>query len=141
MTIWSLWRLPRNRDASLFPSLQKPSNNVARLGTDKMDCTLYASSITCSDFKSHLDSYPNYVPFKIQRLEELRLQEIPETLGKRQKDGDALIEKTEAKSLMEWKLYDTPPKDIPLQRSRRIDTSWKSAIDNANASQQEARQI
>lgn len=73
-----------------------------------MDSSLHASSITLSDFKSHLDSYPDYVPSKIQGLEELRLHEIPETLGKRRKDGDAFIEKTEAMSLLKWKLYVFP---------------------------------
>ena len=74
-----------------------------------MDPSLYAASITYPDFRSHLNNYPDYVPSQIQRLEELRLQEIPETLGKRSKDGDAFMEKAEAKSLMEWKLYDTQP--------------------------------
>ena len=97
-----------------------------------MDSSLYAASITYPDFESHLNSYPDYVPSQIQRLEELRLQEIPETLGKRRKDGDAFIEKAEARSLMEWKLYVSKPKDIPLQRSRRRDISWKIAINNAN---------
>lgn len=51
-----------------------------------MNFSLYASWIIYPDFKSHLNSYPDYVLSTIQRLEELRLQEIPETLGKRRKD-------------------------------------------------------
>ena len=70
-----------------------------------MESSLQASSITYADFKYHLDKYPGHVPTKLQSLENLRLQEVPETLEQRRKAGDAFLEKPEVTGLVEWKLY------------------------------------
>lgn len=72
--------------------------------TNKMKFNLNASSLSYSDFKYHLGNYPDYVPKKIQGLEELRLHEVPEILNQRRKEGNAFLEKTEVTGLVEWKL-------------------------------------
>ncbi|KAK3175298.1 hypothetical protein OEA41_002545 [Lepraria neglecta] len=62
------------------------------------------TKITLKSLQTHLQSYESHVPEKIQGLESLRLNEIPEILAQRKKDGDAFLEKTEVTSLVEWKL-------------------------------------
>ncbi|KAL9583139.1 MAG: hypothetical protein Q9212_002888 [Teloschistes hypoglaucus] len=65
---------------------------------------LPAEKISYHDFKTMLGCFAEYAPKKIQGLEELRYNEIPEVLAQRKKDGEAFLEKTEVQSLIEWKL-------------------------------------
>ena len=71
------------------------------------------TKITIKTLQSHLLSYESHVSDKIQGLESLRSNDIPETLAQRKKDGNAFLEKNgnafleknEVTSLVEWKLY------------------------------------
>ncbi|KAL8690351.1 MAG: hypothetical protein Q9218_004192 [Villophora microphyllina] len=65
---------------------------------------LPADKITYKDFSTMLFSYDDHALTKIQGLEELRYNEIPEVLAQRKKDGETFLEKTEVQSLIEWKL-------------------------------------
>lgn len=67
-----------------------------------------APNITYAEFKAHLEAYQDYMPEKIQGLEEIRMREVPEVLAQRAKDGEAYLEKTEVMGLVEWKLYVLP---------------------------------
>lgn len=49
--------------------------------------------------------YDQYLPPKIEGLEKLRLEEVPEVLEARRASGDVFLEKTEVQALMEWKLW------------------------------------
>ncbi|KAL2044766.1 hypothetical protein N7G274_002541 [Stereocaulon virgatum] len=62
------------------------------------------TKITLPTLQSHLLSYESHVPDKIQKLESLRVNDIPETLAQRKKVGNAFLEKNEVTSLVEWKL-------------------------------------
>lgn len=53
----------------------------------------------------HTRLYDQYLPPKIEGLEKLRLEEVPEVLGARRASGDVFLEKTEVQALMEWKLW------------------------------------
>lgn len=64
-----------------------------------------STQISFADFRHSVEDYPQQVPEKVQGLEELRYYEIPEALAQRRKAGEAFLEKTELKSLVEWKLY------------------------------------
>ena len=77
-----------------------------------MESTDGAAHVTYSDLKTHLLLYESHVPPNIQGLESLRINEIPETLAQRKKDGEAFLEKEEVKSLVEWKLWVTFMKSI-----------------------------
>lgn len=48
--------------------------------------------------------YEHYLPARLEGLEQLRLDEVPEVLEMRRKEGDAFLEKTEVTALVEWKL-------------------------------------
>ena len=64
------------------------------------------SNITFDTLKHLVERYNTDVPPNLQKLEEVRLREIPETLRERRKDGDSFLEKSEFTALVEWKLYD-----------------------------------
>ena len=81
------------------------------------------TKITLKPLQTHLQSYESHVPEKIQGLESLRLNEIPETLAQRKKDGDAFLEKTEVTSLVEWKLC-VRPGDCGVGEYTQALTSW-----------------
>lgn len=66
---------------------------------------LSAEKISHATFQAKLALYQYHVPDKISGLEDLRLNEVPEVLAQRRKDGNAFLEKTEVTSLVEWKLY------------------------------------
>lgn len=63
-----------------------------------------AEKISYDDFQDKLRFYSDHVPAKIQGLEELRLNEVPQVLSQRKKDGTTFLEKTEVTGLVEWKL-------------------------------------
>ena len=69
-----------------------------------MKLELSAEKISYPEFQWRVRFYPDRVPDKIQSLEELRLNEVPEVLSQRKKEGNAFLEKTEVTSLVEWKL-------------------------------------
>ncbi|KAL8899382.1 MAG: hypothetical protein Q9207_006227 [Kuettlingeria erythrocarpa] len=71
---------------------------------ETMKSEFEASQISYSDFKAHLNAYPDYVPEKIQALTEMRVREVPEILAQRVKCGEGYLEKTEVTGLVEWKL-------------------------------------
>ena len=64
-----------------------------------------ANHISHQDLQRTLQRYESHVPSKISGLERLRLQEVPEILDQRKREGEAFLEKTEVTSLVEWKLY------------------------------------
>ena len=87
-----------------------------------MKLNLQASCITHADFKYHLSKYKDLVPAKLQPLENLRLQAVPETLEQRRKAGDAFLEKPEVEGLVDWKLYLLPPwTSILIQSPKHAD--------------------
>ena len=63
------------------------------------------AEISLNTLKDLVKRYDNYVPRDIQKLEEMRLRDIPETIVVRRKDGDPFLEKSEVTALVEWKLY------------------------------------
>lgn len=69
-----------------------------------MKPSLSPDMISYDDYKGHLGMYEHYLPAKIEGLDQLRLDEVPEVLETRRKDGDAFLEKTEVTALVEWKL-------------------------------------
>lgn len=69
-----------------------------------MKTNLRSDKINYDDFKGYLGMYEHYVPAKIEGLEQLRLEEVPEVLEMRRNDGGAFLEKTEVTALVEWKL-------------------------------------
>lgn len=69
-----------------------------------MKPSLSPDTISYDDFKGYLGMYEHYLPAKIEGLDRLRLEEVPEVLEMRRKDGDAFLEKTEVTALVEWKL-------------------------------------
>lgn len=71
----------------------------------RMKPDLYPDKISYADFEKYLGHYKDHAPKKIQGLEELRYNEIPEIVAKRKQDGEAFLEKTEVQSLADWKLY------------------------------------
>lgn len=77
------------------------------------------AEITLDTIHAHLLSYHSHVPEKIQGLEELRLNTIPETLVQRKKEGGSFLEKTELKSLVEWKLCVCPAK-IYIRKPKQL---------------------
>ncbi|KAL8777741.1 MAG: hypothetical protein Q9194_002376 [Teloschistes cf. exilis] len=78
---------------------------IATEGTDPSPDRLPAHKISYHDFSTMLFSFAGRAPKKMEGLEELRYNEIPEVLAQRKKDGEAFLEKTEVQSLIEWKLY------------------------------------
>ncbi|KAL8641498.1 MAG: hypothetical protein Q9228_001708 [Teloschistes exilis] len=78
---------------------------IATEGTDPSPDRLPADKISYHDFSTMLFSFAGRAPKKMEGLEELRYNEIPEVLAQRKKDGEAFLEKTEVQSLIEWKLY------------------------------------
>ena len=80
-----------------------------------MRATDRPAEITFGTLHAHLLSYHSHVPEKIQGLEELRLNTVPETLVQRKKDGGSFLEKTEVTKLVEWKLCVYPAK-IPTRK-------------------------
>ena len=77
-----------------------------------MESTDGAAHVTYSTLKTHLLSYESHVPPNIQGLESLRLNDTPEALAQRKKNGEAFLEKKEVTSLVEWKLWVTFIKHI-----------------------------
>ncbi|MCJ1429083.1 hypothetical protein MMC29_006996 [Sticta canariensis] len=69
-----------------------------------MKPSLSPDNISYVDYKGNLGMYETYLPAKIEGLEKLRLEEVPEVLEMRRKDGDAFLEKTEVTALVKWKL-------------------------------------
>lgn len=69
-----------------------------------MKPSLNPDNISYADYKGYWGMYEVYLPAKIEGLEKLRLEEVPEVLEMRRKDGDAFLEKTEVTALVEWKL-------------------------------------
>lgn len=81
------------------------------------------ANIKYEEVQELVSCYQFHVPPKLQALEDIRLNEVPETLAQRKKDGAAFLEKTEVTALVEWKLYYTlnHPKDPvanPYERSK-----------------------
>lgn len=74
---------------------------------EKMEPTDSAEVITYSDLEKSLLSYISHVPPDIQRLDSLRLNDTPETLAQRKKNGEAFLEKEEVTNLVQWKLWVT----------------------------------
>ena len=63
------------------------------------------TSITHESIKSLIQSYPSHIPPKLQELDHLRFEEIPDKLAQRKQDGEAFLEKSEVCTLVEWKLF------------------------------------
>ena len=72
-----------------------------------MESTDSADHITYSDLQTRLLSYNSHVPPDIRRLDALRLNDTPEALAQRKKNGEAFLEKEEVTSLVQWKLWVT----------------------------------
>lgn len=70
-----------------------------------MKYSLTSEKISYEDFQLYLRLYEQYLPPKIEGLEKLRLEEVPEVLEGRRESGDAFLEKTEVQALMGWKLW------------------------------------
>lgn len=70
-----------------------------------MKSSLSSDKISYEEFQLHIRLYDQYLPPKIEGLEKLRLEEVPEVLEARRASGDAFLEKTEVQALMEWKLW------------------------------------
>ena len=77
-----------------------------------MKTTLSPDKISYDDYKGYLGMYEHYLPAKIEGLDHLRLEDVPEILDMRRKDGDAFLEKTEVAALVEWKLCVLNPHPI-----------------------------
>ncbi|KAL9099962.1 MAG: hypothetical protein Q9163_004603 [Psora crenata] len=60
--------------------------------------------ITLERLQDLVSRYGQIIPESLQGLDETRLKEIPETLAKRRKDGDAFLEEAEVVALVDWKL-------------------------------------
>ncbi|KAL9129558.1 MAG: hypothetical protein Q9217_002014 [Psora testacea] len=69
-----------------------------------MEFTEGPNKISLEGLKELASRYERIVPKALQRLEEVRLEEIPKALAQRKKDGDAFLEKSEVTALVEWKL-------------------------------------
>lgn len=80
-----------------------------------MKPSLGPDTISYDDFKGHLGMYEHYLPAKIEGLDQIRLEEVPEVLEMRRKDGDAFLEKAEVTALVEWKLcvLNNPSSHLP----------------------------
>lgn len=70
-----------------------------------MKSSLSSEKISYEEFQLYLRLYEQYLPPKIEGLEKLRLEEVPEVLEARRATGDAFLEKTEVQALIEWKLW------------------------------------
>ena len=70
--------------------------------------------------------YNDNVPAKIQELEKLRVDMIPETLTQRKKDGKPYLDKAEVTGLVEWKLCVSSTPSILRTYSKNIKLSLKS---------------
>lgn len=70
-----------------------------------MKPSLSLDKISYEEFQGYLLLYEQHLPPNIEGLEKLRLEEVPEVLEARRASGDAFLEKTEARALMEWKLW------------------------------------
>ncbi|KAL8915382.1 MAG: hypothetical protein Q9171_000252 [Xanthocarpia ochracea] len=72
-----------------------------------MHTKLVPNSISYEDFKIHRTGY-NFerkkLAEKLQGLQELRYNDVPEVVAQRKKDGEAFLEKAEVQNLVEWKL-------------------------------------
>ncbi|KAL8943480.1 MAG: hypothetical protein Q9211_000977, partial [Gyalolechia sp. 1 TL-2023] len=68
-----------------------------------MKPTFGPSKISYSDFTESIEDYPRHVSDKIQLLEPLRYQNIPEAIAQRKTAGEAFLEKPELQSLVGWK--------------------------------------
>ncbi|KAF2127291.1 hypothetical protein P153DRAFT_387836 [Dothidotthia symphoricarpi CBS 119687] len=62
------------------------------------------TTISLKTFQSTLARYPATVPDKLQELDALRYDTIPNGLAKRKEAGDAQLEKNGVEKLVEWKL-------------------------------------
>ena len=73
-----------------------------------MHTKLAPNTISYEDFKYHRTAY-NFerkkLAEKLQGLQELRYNDVPEAVAQRKKDGEAFLEKAEVQDLVEWKLY------------------------------------
>ena len=72
-----------------------------------MKSTQDAAHVTYSDLKTYLLSYESHVSPDVQGLESFRLNETPEALAQRKKNGKAFLEKEEVTNLVQWKLWVT----------------------------------
>ncbi|OCL06374.1 hypothetical protein AOQ84DRAFT_321525 [Glonium stellatum] len=63
-----------------------------------------AHSISRADFDDVLARYQDVVPAKLQDLDKLRFESIPQKLAQRKKGSDVFLEKDEVENLVEWKL-------------------------------------
>ena len=73
-----------------------------------MKSSLNADNISYDDIQNIVHRYESHVPPKISALEKLRVEEVPEILELRKREGEAFLEKTEVTALVEWKLYVIP---------------------------------
>ena len=69
-----------------------------------MNSTQDAAHVTYSDLKTYLLSYESHVSPDVQGLELFRLNETPEALAQRKKNGKSFLEKEEVTNLVQWKL-------------------------------------
>ena len=51
-----------------------------------------------------VSEYPKYIPDRLERLEEIRVTSLPESLAARKKEGEAFLTISELTDLVEWKL-------------------------------------
>lgn len=98
-----------------------------------MKPSLGPDTISYDDFKGHLGMYEHYLPAKIEGLDQIRLEEVPEVLEMRRKDGDAFLEKAEVTALVEWKLKHGTyrpnlAKLVAENKSQEVRTTTKSAF-------------
>ena len=88
-------------------SLTYDTAQILKISSYKMESTDGAAHLSYPHLKKHLRSYESHVPPNLQDLESLRLNDIPEALAQRKKNGESLLEKKEVTSLVEWKLWVT----------------------------------
>ena len=74
---------------------------------ETMESTDSADHVIYSHLKTRLLSYDSHIPPDIRRLDSLRLNDTPEALAQRKKNGEAFLEKEEVTSLVQWKLWVT----------------------------------
>lgn len=67
-----------------------------------MKSSMSSEKISLEEFQRYLPLYEQHLPPKIEGLEKLRLEEVPEVLEARSASGDAFLE---IQALMEWKLW------------------------------------
>ncbi|KAI9664582.1 MAG: hypothetical protein M1821_006028 [Bathelium mastoideum] len=97
-----------------------------------MDSQYLPDTITTELVHELVSEYPEHVPDSLQRLEEVRMVSVPESLSKRTKNGKAYLSVNELAELMEWKLKHGTfrPKLLQLVKSNDekhiVDTTSKS---------------